>query len=101
MLADGGLEPVDVVFGLPLKRRRSNGHLTIDLAALGRNYGKLAAILTPSLATAVVKADAYGLGVERVARTLYESGCRHSSSLSSLKLRNCDLYSRPTRRSSC
>lgn len=53
------------------------GYLTIDLAALGRNYEKLAAMLAPGQAAAVVKADAYGLGAERVARTLYDRGCRH------------------------
>lgn len=55
----------------------ATGYLTIDLVALGRNYEKLAAMLAPGRAAAVVKADAYGLGAERVARTLYERGCRH------------------------
>lgn len=55
----------------------ATGYLTIDLAALGRNYDKLASILTPARAAAVVKADAYGLGAERVVRVLYERGCRH------------------------
>ncbi|TXR50505.1 alanine racemase [Phyllobacterium endophyticum] len=55
----------------------SSGYLTIDLGALGRNYEKLASMLTPSRAAAVVKADAYGLGAERVAKTLYGKGCRH------------------------
>ncbi|MBZ9603097.1 alanine racemase [Phyllobacterium chamaecytisi] len=55
----------------------SSGYLTIDLGALGRNYEKLSFMLTPSRAAAVVKADAYGLGAERVAKTLYGKGCRH------------------------
>ncbi|SCB58880.1 alanine racemase [Rhizobium aethiopicum] len=53
------------------------GYLTIDLAALGRNYQKLTSMLAPVRAGAVVKADAYGLGAERVAATLYGEGCRH------------------------
>lgn len=53
------------------------GHLTIDLSALVRNYRTLGAMLAPARAAAVVKADAYGLGAERVARALYEAGCRH------------------------
>ncbi|NKF32838.1 alanine racemase, partial [Pseudomonas sp. BGM005] len=55
----------------------ATGYLTIDLAALGRNYWKLASMLAPVRAGAVVKADAYGLGAERVAQTLYDQGCRH------------------------
>ncbi|APG87053.1 alanine racemase, catabolic (plasmid) [Sinorhizobium americanum CCGM7] len=55
----------------------ATGYLAIDLAALGRNYQKLAAMLAPGRAAAVVKADAYGLGAERVAKTLSERGCRH------------------------
>ncbi|MBX4949683.1 alanine racemase [Rhizobium binae] len=55
----------------------ATGYLTIDLAALGRNYLKLASMLAPVRAGAVVKADAYGLGAERVAQTLYDQGCRH------------------------
>ncbi|MGV4796898.1 alanine racemase [Rhizobium sp. F40D2] len=55
----------------------ATGYLTIDLAALGRNYRKLVSILAPVRAGAVVKADAYGLGAERVAATLYGEGCRH------------------------
>ncbi|AHG49364.1 alanine racemase (plasmid) [Rhizobium leguminosarum bv. trifolii CB782] len=55
----------------------ATGYLRIDLAALGRNYRKLVSMLTPVRAGAVVKADAYGLGAERVASTLYGEGCRH------------------------
>ncbi|EJT02419.1 alanine racemase [Rhizobium sp. CCGE 510] len=55
----------------------ATGYLTIDLAALGRNYQTLASMLAPVRAGAVVKADAYGLGAERVAATLYGEGCRH------------------------
>ncbi|MBB3649614.1 alanine racemase [Rhizobium sp. BK619] len=55
----------------------ATGYLTIDLAALGRNFRKLVSILAPVRAGAVVKANAYGLGAERVAATLYGEGCRH------------------------
>ncbi|MBX5204637.1 alanine racemase [Rhizobium sp. NZLR1] len=55
----------------------ATGYLTIDLAALGRNYRKLVSVLAPVRSGAVVKADAYGLGAERVAQTLYDHGCRH------------------------
>lgn len=55
----------------------ASGYLTIDLAALARNYERLAAEVAPARAAAVVKADAYGLGAERVAPKLYAHGCRH------------------------
>jgi alanine racemase len=55
----------------------ASGYLTIDLAAIARNYEKLAAEVAPARAAAVVKADAYGLGANRVAARLYEHGCRH------------------------
>lgn len=53
------------------------GYLTIDLSALGRNYEKLASMLTPACTGVVVKADAYGLGANCVSKALYDKGCRH------------------------
>ncbi len=55
----------------------ASGRLTIDLGALARNYAALAARAAPALTAAVVKANAYGLGAEHVARTLLAAGCRH------------------------
>ncbi|AJD43960.1 alanine racemase domain-containing protein (plasmid) [Rhizobium gallicum bv. gallicum R602sp] len=55
----------------------ASGYLTIDLSALGRNYEKLSRTVSPSHVAAVVKADAYGLGADQVARTVYAGGCRH------------------------
>jgi alanine racemase len=53
------------------------GYLTIDLAALSRNYRAMVERVSPASVAAVVKADAYGLGADRVAPVLYASGCRH------------------------
>jgi alanine racemase len=50
--------------------------LTIDLGALRGNYRAVSAAAAPAAAGAVVKADAYGLGADRVAPALYEEGCR-------------------------
>jgi len=55
----------------------ASGYLTIDLTAIARNYEKLVAEVAPARAAAVVKADAYGLGANRVAARLYQQGCRH------------------------
>jgi alanine racemase len=54
----------------------AGGRLIIDLSALAQNYRLLAARSAPAKAAAVVKADAYGLGIEPVARALWAEGCR-------------------------
>jgi alanine racemase len=54
----------------------ATGVLAIDLAALRRNYRKLAGLAAPAECAAVVKADAYGLGIARVAPALAGAGCR-------------------------
>ncbi|MFC0216949.1 alanine racemase [Pseudochelatococcus lubricantis] len=59
-----------------LAREISCGVLTIDLDALARNYRALRARLEGGATGAVVKADAYGLGAQRVAPVLYDAGCR-------------------------
>jgi len=50
--------------------------LRVDLDALARNFRALRARAEPAECAAVVKANAYGLGVERVARRLEREGCR-------------------------
>lgn len=54
----------------------AGGILTIDLAALRANYKLIADMLAPTRAAAVVKADAYGLGADKVAPQFYAAGCR-------------------------
>jgi len=49
----------------------------IDLDALSSNYGHVADVAGPAVTAAVVKADAYGLGVGPVAKRLSTAGCRH------------------------
>ena len=50
--------------------------LTIDLEALADNYASLVALAAPSEVAAVVKADAYGLGLGPVVGRLAAVGCR-------------------------
>jgi alanine racemase len=50
--------------------------LRVDLDALARNYRMLLERAKPAECAAVVKADAYGLGIERVASRLLREGCR-------------------------
>jgi len=52
------------------------GVLKIDLDALAANYHLIANHVLPAQMSAVVKADAYGLGVGPVASKLYQAGCR-------------------------
>ena len=52
------------------------GILAIDLGAVRRNYRAIRAAAGPAAASAVVKADAYGLGADRILPALQEEGCR-------------------------
>lgn len=54
----------------------STAFLTIDLDAIAANWRALDA-MTAGETAAVVKADAYGLGATKVARTLARAGARH------------------------
>ena len=50
--------------------------ITIDLDALTANYRYCRDRLAPATCAAVVKADAYGLGIVRIARALAGAGCQ-------------------------
>jgi alanine racemase len=50
--------------------------LSIDLAAIVANWRLLARRVSPAECAAVVKADAYGCGLEPATKTLADAGCR-------------------------
>src|SRR3978361_1660664 len=52
------------------------GILTVDLDAIVANWRKLEKTAVPAECAAVIKADAYGCGVEPVARALGGAGCK-------------------------
>ena len=52
------------------------GVLTIDLAALADNWRLLSQRVAPAKCAAVIKANAYGIGIEAAAPALYRAGCR-------------------------
>jgi alanine racemase len=52
------------------------GRLTIDLGALADNWRALARRAAPGRAAAVVKANAYGIGLEEAAPALWAAGAR-------------------------
>jgi alanine racemase len=53
----------------------TGGLLTIDLAAIVKNWKAMANRVVPADCAAVVKADAYGCGVDKVAAALAKAGC--------------------------
>jgi alanine racemase len=54
----------------------ANGILTINLEALAANWRKLEKTAVPAECSAVIKADAYGCGIEPAARALARAGCK-------------------------
>lgn len=54
----------------------AGARLTIDLSALQQNYRDLAAMAPKAECAAVVKADAYGLGIQACGPALFEAGAR-------------------------
>jgi alanine racemase len=63
----GEMQPVDPA---------TNGVLTVDLDAIVANWRKLENRGVPAECGGVVKANAYGCGIERVTRALSAAGCK-------------------------
>ena len=62
--------------GVPETAAHETAVLTIDLDALAANYLLLRERAAPAECAAVVKADAYGLGMAEAAPVLWRAGCR-------------------------
>ena len=54
----------------------AGGILTVDLSAIEANWRALGRRIMPSECAAVIKADAYGCGIEPVAARLSRAGCK-------------------------
>lgn len=54
----------------------ATGFVTIDVAQVAKNWRALAARVAPAECAAVVKADAYGLGIGKIAPALAKAGCK-------------------------
>lgn len=67
----------DNLSDFPVETLNAAGVLRIDLPALRHNYQWIKESVTASTVSAVVKADAYGLGAVKVVSTLYQAGCRN------------------------
>ncbi len=55
---------------------RAGAILTVDLTAIAENWKTIAARVAPAECAAVVKANAYGLGIDHVAPALWQAGAR-------------------------
>jgi len=58
------------------EERDAGAILTIDLDAIADNWRTLSALAAPAECAAVVKANAYGLGIDKVAPALWRAGAR-------------------------
>lgn len=69
--------------------------MEVSLTDIAENYKKICDWITPGCGvTAVIKADAYGLGAEAVGKCLEEAGCSRfavADMEEALKLRNCGM----------
>ena len=60
----------------PIALAEAQAELVIDLIALSDNWRLLASRIASAECGAVVKADAYGIGIEQAAPALHRAGCR-------------------------
>ena len=60
----------------PIALAEAQAELVIDLVALSHNWRLMASRIAPAECGAVVKADAYGIGIEQAAPALHRAGCR-------------------------
>jgi len=72
---DASLQPEKTAPVGPNKAE-AGGILTIDLSAIEANWRALARRVSPAECGAVVKADAYGCGIDPVAANLAKAGCK-------------------------
>ena len=71
-----GSRPLDVTSTEHEAAASETAILTIDLDALLANYRRLCELAAPAECAAVVKADAYGLGLAQAAPALARAGCK-------------------------
>src|SRR4029079_2832606 len=71
-----GASPIPATLHDDIENAGETAILTIDLDALAANYRRLRELSAPAECAAVVKADAYGLGMAQAAPALWRQGCR-------------------------
>lgn len=70
------MTPTPPIVALPGEPALATGRLTIDLDALAENWRILKALVGAADCAAVVKADGYGLGIDKAAPALAKAGAR-------------------------
>src|SRR6266852_3531020 len=68
--------PTSTALSPEASQAAATGVLTVDLDAIVANWRKLEKTAVPAECAGVIKADAYGCGVEPVARALASAGCK-------------------------
>src|SRR5450755_2566515 len=80
IVSDPKLVPLGTVLSpeanLAASLATANGVLTVDLDAIVANWRKLEKTAVPAECAGVIKADAYGCGLDPVARVLAGAGCK-------------------------
>lgn len=71
------MTPLPLPFLVPSLPSHLTAVLEIDTQIIVQNYQTLCARLPTSTCAAVLKADAYGFGIDPVAPLLFQEGCRH------------------------
>src|ERR1700675_1894438 len=69
-------KPVSDLLSPEASQATATGVLTVDLDAIVANWRKLEKTAGPAECAAVIKADAYGCGLDPVARALALAGCK-------------------------
>ena len=73
----GNIKLQEPTFAVPdAAEAESGAWLTIDIGAIAANWRTLNDKVSPTECAAVVKADAYGCGIEKVAKALTTAGCK-------------------------
>src|SRR5512141_1702532 len=72
--SDNAPAPLSATEGAPANE--AGGILTVDLGAIEANWRALSRRAMPAECSAVIKADGYGCGIEKVAVALTRAGCR-------------------------
>jgi alanine racemase len=68
--------PADKLVSAGPPAAQAGGILTVDLAAIEANWRALSHRVMPAECAAVIKADGYGCGIEKVAAALAKAGCK-------------------------
>jgi alanine racemase len=69
------MQPNPISLGSPLNSldMRTHAAVWVNLDAIVANYRTLSAMVKPAVCSAVVKADAYGVGASEVGTALYQA----------------------------